>query len=195
MDDGTAGFAGAGADQEASLQLTLEEAAHGGRKEISLRDPRTGSGRTLAVRIPRGVHPGQRIRLAGQGDPGGGGAPAGSLYLHIEIALHPEFTLHDNDLYTVLPVAPWTAALGGEMRLRTLDGTVRVKVPAGSSSGRKIRLPGKGFPTAKGGAGDLYAELRIVVPEHATPEERELFAKLAAASSFTPPAQHAKEPS
>jgi curved DNA-binding protein len=88
-------------------------------------------------------------------------------------------------------VAPWTATLGGNSQLRTLDGTVRVKVPAGSSSGRHIRLAGKGFPRPLGGAGDLYATIRIVVPEHPTPEERELLEKLAAVTQFTPGAQHA----
>jgi len=183
----------AGADQEANLQLTLEEAAHGGRKEITLRDPRSGNARTLAVSLPKGVQPGQRIRLAGQGDPGDDRAPAGSLYLHVEIAPHPQLTLSGHDLHTVLPVAPWTAALGGDVHLRTLDGTVRVKVPPGSSSGRRIRLAGKGFPTPRGGAGDLYAEIRIAVPAHLSPEERELFEKLGSVSRFTPPAQHAKE--
>jgi curved DNA-binding protein len=81
--------------------------------------------------------------------------------------------------------------LGGDVRVRTLGGTLKVKVPAGSASGRRIRLSGRGFPDGRGGAGDLYAEVRVVVPENPTPEERKLFEQLAAESRFTPPAQHA----
>jgi curved DNA-binding protein len=179
-----------GADQEAGITLTLEQAAEGGQRQMSLQDPRTGRSRTLKVNIPKGVLPGQRIRLSGLGDPGQGGGPAGDLYLNVDIAPHADFRLDGRDLHTVLPVTPWDAALGGEALLRTLGGTVRVKIPAGSSSGRRIRLRGQGYPDPRGGAGDLYAEIRIVVPEKLTPEERELFEKLSKASSFTPPGQH-----
>jgi curved DNA-binding protein len=180
-----------GADQEAQLELALEEAAHGGRRELTLRDPRTGRARRLAVTIPAGVRNGQRIRLAGQGDPGRGGGTSGHLFLQVEVLPHPLFRLDGADLQTILPVAPWTAALGGEALLRTLDGTVKVKIPAGSSSGRRIRLAGKGFPGGRGGAGDLYVEIRIAVPEHPSSEERELFEKLGRASTFAPAEQHA----
>jgi curved DNA-binding protein len=179
-----------GTDQEARIALGLEEAAHGGKREISLHDPRTGRSRTLAVNIPKGVHPGSRIRLAGQGDPGSGGGEAGDLYLEVEIAPHPLFRLEGDDLYTVLPITPWTATVGGEAMLRTLDGTVKLKIPAGSSSGRRIRLAGRGFPNGKGAAGDLFVEVQIAVPPSPTPEERELLEKLARSSHFAPPPQH-----
>jgi curved DNA-binding protein len=181
----------AGADQEARLVLTLEEAARGGRRSVTLRDPQTRNARTLAVQVPAGVRPGQRIRLSGQGDPGHGDAPAGDLYLHVEVAPHPLFRLEGADLHTVLPVAPWTAALGGTALVRTLDGTLKVKVPPGSSSGRRIRIAGRGFPNSHGVAGDLYAELRVHVPEQMDDEERELFEKLGRVSEYTPPSQHA----
>jgi len=181
----------AGADQEARLVLTLEEAAQGGRRPVTLRDPQTGAARTLAIRVPAGVRPGQRIRLSGQGDPGHGGGPAGDLYLHVEVAPHALFRLEGADLHTVLPVAPWTAALGGSVMVRTLDGTLKVKVPAGSSSGRRIRLAGRGFPDGSGKPGDLYAELRVHVPEQLDAAERELFEKLSDASDYAPPSQHA----
>ena len=189
---GGAGRVMVGRDQEARIALTLEQAAQGGQRQISLPDPRARRSRTLKVNIPRGILPEQRIRLAGLGEPGAGGGPAGDLYLSVEIEPHPEFRLDGRDLHTVLPVTPWRAALGGEVLLRTLDGTLRVKVPPGSSSGRKIRLTGKGFPDGHGRGGDLYAEIRIVVPERLTPQERELFEKLAEASTFTAPAQHQK---
>jgi len=180
-----------GADQTASLTLTLEDAAHGGSRNLSLRDAATGTTRTLAVQVPRAVRPGQRIRLAGQGGAGEGGGAPGDLFLQVEIAPHPLFRMEGADLHTVLPVAPWTAALGGAVHLRTLDGTIKVKVPPGSSSGRRIRIAGKGFPSPHGVHGDLYAEIRIHVPEHPGAEERETLEKWAEVSAFVPPPQHA----
>lgn len=179
-------WAARGEDQEARLSLTLEEAARGGQRELSFTDPATGQAKTYMVNIPRGIRPGQRIRLAGQGARGASGAPAGDLYLHVHIAPHPTFRLEGKDLYTTLSVAPWEAALGAEVTLPTLEGAVHVKVPPNSSSGRKIRLRSKGFPDPAGDAGDLYAEMRIVVPEQLSAQERQLFEELAKVSSFTP---------
>jgi curved DNA-binding protein len=175
-----------GADREARLALTLEEAAHGGEREISLSGPTSGQIKTYMVRIPKGVRPGQHIRLAGQGEPGVGNAPPGDLYLSVELLPHATFRLEGRDLYTTVPVTPWEAALGAEVTLPTLDRAVNVKIPAGSSSGRKIRLKGKGFPDAKSGAGDLYAEISIRVPEALSVEERKLFEQLADVSKFAP---------
>ena len=175
-----------GADREARLVLTLEEAAHGGEREISLSGPTSGQIRTYMVRIPKGVRPGQHIRLAGQGEPGVGNAPPGDLYLSVELLPHATFRLEGRDLYTTVPVTPWEAALGAEVTLPTLDRAVHVKIPAGSSSGRKIRLKGKGFPDAKSGAGDLYAEISIRVPEALSSEEKKLFEQLADVSKFAP---------
>ncbi len=175
-----------GADQEAAIRLSLEEAAGGGRRELTLTDPTSGENKTLAVKIPPGVKPGGKIRLSGQGLPGAGGGPAGDLYLRVEVLPHPRLRLEGADLTTVVPIAPWEAALGGEAEVPTLDGTARVKIPAGTSSGRRIRLRAKGFPRPKGQAGDLYAELRIVVPEALTDEEKELYERLKEASPFEP---------
>ncbi len=175
-----------GADREAHLTLTLEEAAHGGEREIALSGPTPEQSKTYMVRIPKGIRPGQRIRLAGQGEKGVGGAPAGDLYLMVETLPHPTFRLEDRDLYTTVPVTPWEAALGAEVTLATLDGAVNVKIPAGSSSGRKIRLKGKGFPDPRSSPGDLYAEISIRVPQTLSAEERELFEQLAKVSRFAP---------
>ena len=175
-----------GADQEAKLSLTLEEAAHGGQREISLTDPETGQTKTYSVKIPKGIRPGQRIRLAKLGGQGMGHGPAGDLYLNVELLPNAAFRLEGRDLYTTLAVAPWEAALGAEATLSTLDGSVRVKVPPGSSSGRRIRLKGRGFPDPKGGAGDLYAEIEIVVPKSLSDDERRLFEELAQRSTFQP---------
>lgn len=176
-----------GADYEAVVSLTLEEAAAGGKRQFSLPNPQTGTNKTYAVKIPPGIKPGQRIRLAGQGSPGGGSGRSGDLYLVVDILPHPHFRLEGGDIHTLLPVSPWVAALGGKVPMKTLDGTVNVSVPPKSSSGRKIRLRGKGFPAA-GGPGDFYAEIQIRLPDKLTGREKELFEELAAASDFVPSA-------
>lgn len=171
-------------DEEAVLSLPLEEAARGGQRELTLRDPGGGE-RTLKVRIPPGVRDGQRIRLARQAGRRGPGA-RGDLYLKVQLLPHPVFRLEDGQLVTSLPVTPWEAALGGEADVPTLNGPVRIKVPPHSSSGRRIRLRGKGYPRAQGEPGDLIAELRIVVPQHLSEEEEYLFRKLRDISIFEP---------
>lgn len=173
-----------GSDREATLELPVEEAYRGGERGISLVDPQSGEQRSYNVRIPPGVRSGQRIRLAGQGGRGGDGD--GDLYLRVQLRPSVHFRLDADDVYTPLPVAPWEAALGASVTLLTLDGNVRVKVPAGSSTGRKIRLKGKGYPKAEGERGDLYAELRVEVPPSLAPEERELLERWAAVSKFNP---------
>jgi curved DNA-binding protein len=186
---GSAFGAGAGSDTEAQITLTLEEAVRGGTREITLADPSTGQRKTLSVRIPEGIRPGQKIRLAGQGQPGFDEGQAGDLLLRIEIAPDPRFRVEGSDIHTTVPVAPWEAALGGEAEVETPTGRLRIKIPAGSSSGRKIRLRGKGLTLAggaKGEKGDLLAEIRILVPDHLSEEERALFEQLAEASSFRP---------
>ncbi len=174
-----------GADQEARLNLSLEEAAEGGKRKMTLTDPDTGQSKTLMVNIPIGVLPGQRIRLSGQGGKGAPAGRAGDLYLVADVQPHPSFRLDGRDLHCTLRVTPWEAALGATVTMKTLDGSVRLKVPGGSSSGRRIRLNGKGFPGSDG-PGDLYAEVEIVVPEDLSSEEREAFEKLAEVSAFSP---------
>jgi len=183
---GPGGAAAKGADHEATISLGLEEAASGGEREISLTDPTTGRRRTLRVKIPRGIRPGQRIRLSGQGGLGGDGHTRGDLYLSVEILPDARFQLEGSDLHTTLPITPWEAALGGQAQIRTLTGDLTVKIPPGSSSGRKIRLRGKGYPKTSGDAGDLLAEIRIQVPERLSEGERELFEELSRVSEFRP---------
>jgi curved DNA-binding protein len=130
------------------------------------------------------MRPGQRIRLSGQGGLGADGNTKGDLYLSVEIMPDSRFHLEGSDLHTTLPITPWQAALGGQARIRTLEGDLTVKIPPGSSSGRKIRLRGKGYPKTAGEAGDLLAEIRIQVPERLTDEEEELFEELARVSKF-----------
>jgi curved DNA-binding protein len=179
------GFAAVrGSDQEATLELSLEEAARGGRRRISLE-----GGRDYEVNIPAGVVDGQRIRLAGEGSRGAGGGGSGDLFLRVRLKPDARFRVEGRDIYTDVRVAPWEAALGASVDVPTLTGNARVKVPAGSSSDRRLRLRGKGLPSARGDPGDLYAVVKIVVPKKLTSEERELFEQLASVSSFDPRAR------
>ena len=173
-----------GADQEAEIELTVEEAYRGTRRTVTL----TGDGtrRSFEVTVPAGVTDGQRIRLAGQGGRGSDGAGNGDLYLVVRIAPHPRYRLDGRDLHVELRLAPWEAALGTSVPVDTPGGEVKVKVPAGTSSGRRIRLRGRGLPNPRGKPGDLFAEARIMVPPRLSRAERRLFEQLAAESAFDP---------
>jgi curved DNA-binding protein len=173
-----------GADQEAELELTVEEAYRGVRRSVTLSSD--GTRRSLDVTIPAGVTDRQRIRLAGQGGRGSDGARNGDLYLIVRIAPHPRYRLDGRDLYVELQLAPWEAALGTSLAVETPGGEVKLKVPGGTSSGRRIRLAGRGLPNPKGKAGDLYAEARIMVPARLSRAEKRLFEQLAAESDFDP---------
>jgi curved DNA-binding protein len=179
--EGFAGFSRRGGDLEAELEVTLEEAARGGRRSVRLAD-----GRSYEVDVPPGVADGQRIRLAGEGRAGTGGGGAGDLFLRVRVRPHRRFRREDDNLYTELRVAPWEAALGARIDFETLDGRAAVRVPAGSSCGRRLRLRGEGMPRRDGSRGDLYAEVKIVVPPTLTEPERQAFEELARTSSFDP---------
>ncbi len=170
-----------GRDVDASVQLTLEDAYHGGVKSISLQ---TSSGvRTLEVKIPAGVKSGARIRLAGQGEPGQGAAP-GDLYLAVTLMPHALFSLDDNDVVYELPIAPWEAVLGAKVRVPTLDGEVDLTIPPGSGSQRKFRLRGRGLGSGTT-KGDQFVRIAVAVPPSLTAEEKEVWEKLQAISPFT----------
>lgn len=173
-----------GADQEVELPLSVEEAYRGGRRWLTISGP--SGPRSIEVDIPAGVTDGQRIRLAGQGGQGTGGAVAGDLHLVVRIQPHPRYRVEGRDLYVDLPLAPWEAALGTSVAVDTPGGEAKVRVPPGSSSGRRLRLRGRGLPNPRGGTGDLFAEVRIVVPRSLTERERELFEELARISTFDP---------
>jgi curved DNA-binding protein len=173
-----------GADQEAEIELSVEDAYRGARRSISLAGP--DGPRTLDVTIPPGVTDGQRIRLAGQGARGGDGARAGDLYLVVRIAPHRTYRLEGHDLYVELRLSPWEAALGTSVAVPTPGGEAKVTVPEGTSSGRRLRLRGRGMPNRRGKPGDLFAEARIMVPPRPSKAERELFERMAATSDFDP---------
>jgi curved DNA-binding protein len=183
-----------GANIEAEVTITLEQAYHGGRTAVAVRMPGAAAGggsrptlRRYEIKIPPGIHDGARIRLAGQGRPADKkGLPPGDLFIRVRITPHATFRLRGDDLEMDLPITPWEAALGRKISVPTLDGSVEMALPAGSQSGQRMRLRGKGMPNASHGRGDQYAVLKIVVPETLSGRERELFEQLAHDSSFKP---------
>ncbi len=186
----SAAFARPGQDLESDLLVTLSEVLHGAPRTLQLQrtDPQTGqtTTQTLRVKIPVGVRDGQRIRVAGQGHAGSGGGHSGNLYLRVKLAHHPDFRVDGVNLSFNLELAPWEAVLGATIPIATLDGTVSLKIPSGTATGREFRLRGKGLPAADGIRGDLHAVVRLQVPAQITPEEKALWEQLAAGSSFHP---------
>ncbi|MDL2337603.1 MAG: DnaJ C-terminal domain-containing protein [Pseudomonadota bacterium] len=187
------GRSGTGAgDHHAKVLIDLEDACRGARRTISLRMPviddqgqMTLHERQLEVNIPKGVRDGQHLRLSGQGGTGHGGGPAGDLYLEISIRPHPHFRLDGRDLYLNLPISPWEGALGASVLVPTPDGTLQLGIPAGSWSGRKLRLKGKGLPGQP--PGDLYAVLQVTAPPVQTQADRDAYNALAQAhTDFNP---------
>ena len=181
-----------GQDYEVDARITLEQAARGTEVELNLdavehdeqgvphRVPRT-----LRVKVPKGVAEGQRLRIPGKGGAGFDGGRDGDLYLNISLSAHPLFRADGHNLYVDLPLAPWEAVLGASVEVPTLDGAVRLKVPAGTRAGQHLRLAQRGLPEREG-AGDLFAVVQIAVPSSPTARERELFSQLAADSHFNP---------
>jgi curved DNA-binding protein len=181
-----------GEDHHARVVIDIADAYRGARRTLSLRMPVANAKgqvsfeeRELDVAIPKGVRQGQHLRLSGQGSPGFGDGPAGDLYLEIAFAPDARFRLDDRDVYVTVPIAPWEAALGANIDVRTPDTDVQLTVPPGSATGRKLRLRGKGLPSTP--PGDLYVVLSIVTPAADTPAAKEAYAAFAhALSTFNP---------
>ncbi len=180
-----------GEDHHAKILIRLEDAYQGATRSIQLQVPElTPDGhvtlrrRTLQVKIPKGIAAGQQIRLAGQGAPGIEGGPAGDLYLEVEFEPHPLYQVDGRDLYLTLPIAPWEAALGARVQVPTLGGRVDLRIPAGSQSGQKLRLKGRGLPGRT--PGDQYVVLKIVVPRRLDDKGRALFEQMAREIPFNP---------
>lgn len=185
------GFAARGADLEAVVDITVEEAHRGTEVHLQLPMQEGAAGplarttlRTTTVRIPRGATDGQHLRVPGRGAPGHGEAPAGDLHLRIRLRPHKLFRVDGHDLAIDLPVAPWEAVLGAKVEIPTLEGTVMLTVPAGARNGQKLRLTGRGLARATGGMGDLYVVLKLELPSQTTPETLALWQQLAAAAHF-----------
>lgn len=194
--------AAAGEDLETQVELTLREVSVGVTKRVTLREPQTcktcqgsrnqrgvacyacqGTGtttesKTIEVRIPSGVQDGTRVRVAGKGQPGRQGGKRGDLYLHVTIPPDPIFRQQGSDLHVAFPIYPWEAALGAELTAPTLTEPVKVKIPPNSKADSRLRLKGKGLPSATGGHGDMFLTLYIVMPPVTTEDERALYERL-----------------
>ena len=188
---GRAGFHARGQDRHAKILVDLEDSFTGATRAINLQVPEltpdghvTTRTRTLNIKIPRGIREGQKIRLAGQGDPGQGSAAAGDLYLEIDFKPHALYRAEAHDLYLDLPVAPWEAALGATVKVPTPEGVVELKVPAGSAQGKKMRLKGRGIPAKQ--AGDLYVVLQIALPGADTEQAKKLYQQMQEELNFNP---------
>jgi len=201
---------GRGRDVEAELELSIEEAHRGARRTIQMQVAETcptcgGSGlkdgkpcetcggagevlkpRTIEVNIPTGVRDGSTIRLAGQGGTRSNGSEPGDLYLHIRLRPHPVFSVKGDDLEVELPITPWEAVLGAKVAVPTIDGKVELTIAPGAKSGQRLRLRGQGLNKRKGGRGDEYVRLKIVVPKDVKAEERRLYEELSRISGFKP---------
>lgn len=182
-----------GQDFEVAAQITLEQAARGTELDINLSVPEyDGSGiprrvpRAFKARIGKGAFDGQRLRLPGKGGKGLNGGRDGDLWLNIGLLPHPLFRPDGHDLYVDLTLAPWEAVLGAAVEVPTLEAAVRLKVPAGTRAGQKLRLTGRGLPKPRGGEGNLYAVVQIVVPTHPSEAEKDLYRKLAEGTTFDP---------
>ena len=173
-----------GRDAEGEIEIGVEDAYTGGRRVVTVSTP--DGPRRHVVTFPPGAADDTRIRVAGLGGPGRDGGPPGDLYLAVRLAAHPRYRVEDRDVTVDLPVSPWEAALGATVPVDLPTGAVDVNLPAGSSTGRRLRVRGHGLPNPDGPPGDLLAVVRIVVPDELTPEERRLFERLARCSRFDP---------
>lgn len=181
-----------GEDRHASITIALEDSFRGATRTLTLHEPVSGASgrartreRQLQVTIPRGVRPGQRIRLAGQGAPGAHGGAPGDLYLEVRFEPHPLWRVEGRDLVLPLPLAPWEAALGARVHVPTPDGEVELAVPPGTAGGRRLRLKGRGLPSKP--PGDLYAQVEIALPPADDAAVRAAYEQLArAARGFAP---------
>ena len=175
-----------GENVETEVTISIEDGFFGVEKRIALKDVE-GNVKTIAVKVPEGIQNGEKIRLIGQGKEGKNGGKNGDLYIKVNIEDNKKYKLKGNNLYTIIPISPWEAALGTKAKVASIDDTkTQIYIPNGVQSGETIEIPGKGYTTAKGDRGKLIAEVKIVVPERLTKEETEMFKKLKEISKFNP---------
>jgi len=179
-----------GQDIEGDILVTLEESMQGAERPITMQTTHRETGQkentTFHVRIPKGVQDGQRIRVPGHGGSGTGGAPDGDLYLRVRHAAHPEFTTHKSDIYHEVSIAPWDAALGTQKEIKTLDGKVTIRIPAGAEQGQQLRIRQRGLPKGKSGErGDFFVILNLEIPSANNDRQRELWEQLRDAYSVS----------
>lgn len=185
------GFAAQGEDHHAKILIDLEDSFGGARRQLSLSAPEWDDEgrvhlreRVLDVAIPKGIRAGQMLRLPGQGQPGPGGGTPGDLYLEVQFRPHALYRVDGLDLTLDLPVAPWEAALGKAVRVPTPTGAVEMQIPPDSQNGRTLRLRGRGLPAAQ--PGDLYVQLKVVLPPATSAKARELYESMARELAFDP---------
>ena len=174
-----------GENIETSIDISIEDAFYGVNKKISLRTVE-GKMKTFDVKIPAGIRNKEKIRLLGQGKVGINGGNNGDLFININIENDSRFKIKGYDLYTDLFLTPWEAALGTRANVVGIDEESSVFIPQGIQSGENIKIPDKGYKDAKGGRGDLIANIKVMVPKRLTDEEKEAFLKLKEVSSFNP---------
>lgn len=185
-------YPGKGQDLHAKILISLEDSFHGRKQSLTLQRPIVNESghvttrpHALQVSIPRGIMEGQQIRLAGQGADGVGGGNNGDLFLEVAFAAHPYFTPDKHDIMLTLPISPWEAALGATIKVPTLGGTVDLKIPPNSQTGKKMRLKGRGLSSTKA-TGDQYITLAIMTPKPVTEKDKELYRNMKQSMSFNP---------
>ena len=173
-----------GENIETEINISIEDGFYGANKKIVLNDLE-GKPKTIEVKIPEGIQNGQKIRLIGQGRQGQNGGK--NLYIKINIENGKKYKLDGTDLYTIVPISPWEAALGVKAKVNSIDDTkTAIFIPSGVQSGEVIEIPEKGYKTSDGKRGNLIAQIKIVVPERLTREETEMFKRLKEISKFNP---------
>jgi curved DNA-binding protein len=175
-----------GQDAEQPVKISLAESLKGTQVTLRFADAGRAQNREFTVKIPAGVHEGSKVRVAGKGAVGENGGPAGDLFLIVNIAPHPHWKREGDDLLIEVPVTYAEAVLGATIEVPGLNGPLQIRVPAGTQSGQKIRLSGRGAPKTKGGAGDQYVTIKVSVPKDISERERELIQELAALRTDNP---------
>ena len=175
-----------GENIETEINITIEDGFYGVEKKIVLKDIE-GKTKNITIKVPEGIQNGERIRLIGQGKEGQNGGKNGDLYIKINIEDGKKYRLNGIDLYTTIPISPWEAALGTKAKVNSIDDTKsQIYIPNGIQSGEIIEIPQKGYKNPKGERGNLIAQIKIVVPEKLTKEEKDMFKRLKEISKFNP---------
>lgn len=175
-----------GENIETSINISLEDGFFGSEKKIVLKDIE-GKSKAITIKVPSGIQNGEKIRVIGQGKEGINGGKNGDLYIKINIEDNKKYKLNGTDLYTIIPITPWDAALGTKTKISSIDDSkTQVYIPNGVQSGETIEIPQKGYKTTDGQRGNLIAQIKIVVPDKLTAEEKEMFKKLKEISKFNP---------
>ncbi len=174
-----------GDNLESEIDISLEEAFYGGERKIAYKMSNNKL-KTVVVKIPRGLHSGEIIRLAGQGKPGKNGGKDGDMLIRINVLPHKFLKLDGLDFYADLPITPWEAALGCELSVNGLDSNIYLNIPAGTVTGDKFRIPNGGYLNGNGDRGDLIFTAKIMIPKKLTEKEKELFIKIKEISAFNP---------